>query len=740
MRSHHTGGPPPGHRASTVASQIRAAVVGLLAAGVLAVALAGAPVALVVAGSQYLPASVPSVDEAMAALSRPDDGSLFLAMLVVVGWLAWATLTISVIVEVAARLRGVRVPALPAMRLQQRMAGALVGAVIAAFAAPAVASAAPMTATVTAVADQTPGPSTSTEVTQEDDEAAPRDAAQTAPPASRIYTVQPGDSLWSVAERELGDGQRFRELAAINQERVQPGGASLAGTDNWLYPGWQLELPPVAATPTPDGDAATHTVQPGDTLAEVADRTLGDPARWPEIYEATRGTVQPDGGQLSDPDLIRPGWVLSVPTAVVTATPAEATAPLTAEAAEMPPDPAPEPVLQPEPGPDPASDPVGGSAARHISGPAADAADMAGADEAFPLRSAAGMSSLAAAGLLALLGARRRNQHRRRAHGAAVMLPAGESADFESDLRAAADPMSVAEVDAALRTLGQHLATTGAPVPGLRAARVAPEGLDLFFDSPMHEGPPGWQPGEGGTVWAVPTGVLAAIDGLTAEPAAPPADVPSPYPALVTLGQDDGGHVLVNLEHIGLLGVTGDPEAARGVVAALVLELATSRWADDLTLTLVGDWPEMEEVLATGRIRYVPSVHRILDEVESRAAADRAALLADRLPDVASARVRGMAPDTWTPEVLILAGEISGYDARRLHDIVATTPRLAVCAVALGTGPGEWHVDVTPPADPGDPPRLVLEPVGLDLIAQHVDDGALHRFLQVVQVTDVVRR
>lgn len=46
-------------------------------------------------------------------------------------------------------------------------------------------------------------------------------AAKGAAPAGRSYRVQSGDSLWRIAERELGDGDRWREIAALNP-RMNP--------------------------------------------------------------------------------------------------------------------------------------------------------------------------------------------------------------------------------------------------------------------------------------------------------------------------------------------------------------------------------------------------------------------------------------------------------------------------------------------------------------------------------------
>ena len=47
-----------------------------------------------------------------------------------------------------------------------------------------------------------------------------------------VVVVKSGDSLWAIAERELGDGSRYRELQQLN---------GLAGT--MIYPGQVLKLP-----------------------------------------------------------------------------------------------------------------------------------------------------------------------------------------------------------------------------------------------------------------------------------------------------------------------------------------------------------------------------------------------------------------------------------------------------------------------------------------------------------------
>ncbi|MBS2545493.1 LysM peptidoglycan-binding domain-containing protein [Catenulispora sp. NL8] len=63
-----------------------------------------------------------------------------------------------------------------------------------------------------------------------------------------------------------------------------------------------------------------HVVRSGDTLWDIAKLHLGDPERWHDIYRLNAGRTQPDGGALSDPQMILPGWRLRLPDNVVAPT------------------------------------------------------------------------------------------------------------------------------------------------------------------------------------------------------------------------------------------------------------------------------------------------------------------------------------------------------------------------------------------------------------------------------------
>jgi nucleoid-associated protein YgaU len=78
-----------------------------------------------------------------------------------------------------------------------------------------------------------------------------------------------------------------------------------------------VPLAPAIGAPAPRVHAGpiapVYLVRGGDTLWSIAARSLGDPFRWPELWRANAGKRMPDGARFVDPDLIRPGWRLTVP-------------------------------------------------------------------------------------------------------------------------------------------------------------------------------------------------------------------------------------------------------------------------------------------------------------------------------------------------------------------------------------------------------------------------------------------
>jgi nucleoid-associated protein YgaU len=53
--------------------------------------------------------------------------------------------------------------------------------------------------------------------------------------AQRVYTVQPGDTLWAVAQKHLGAGADWTQLYTLNR-------ATIGGNPDVIHPGEKLNL------------------------------------------------------------------------------------------------------------------------------------------------------------------------------------------------------------------------------------------------------------------------------------------------------------------------------------------------------------------------------------------------------------------------------------------------------------------------------------------------------------------
>jgi nucleoid-associated protein YgaU len=119
--------------------------------------------------------------------------------------------------------------------------------------------------------------------------------------AQKIVSVQPGDSLWKLAKQNLGRGNRWRELLAVNPIIANP---------NQIRAGVQLSLPNVAVSPVASLGAeanasTTIKVRKGDTLWALAKSHLGRSSAWPCL-----ATANPS---LGDPNRIYENQELLVP-------------------------------------------------------------------------------------------------------------------------------------------------------------------------------------------------------------------------------------------------------------------------------------------------------------------------------------------------------------------------------------------------------------------------------------------
>ncbi|MFD7708575.1 hypothetical protein [Streptomyces sp. NPDC059786] len=301
-------------------TRVLRAVLSLL---VLAVTVAGLPLLLAWVTPVIWAATH---DDLTHLLDRPDTGGVLLLLLTGVGWIGWAQFTLCTIRELFAQVRGLTWQAPRGMGASQRAAALLVGSILvllpthSALASDAQAAIATTAARVPGQA-QTPSQATATGQAQP--------AAASAPTTKTTYTVResrPAESLWGIAEEELGDGERWHQIAALNEGRTMTDG-TVFRANSFLQPGWQLQMP----DPSPEGgglraqqggsapaagETGEHvvTVRSGDYLSKIAERELGDGDEWPQLFRASRGKDQPhDLPAITDPNVIYAGQQVTVP-------------------------------------------------------------------------------------------------------------------------------------------------------------------------------------------------------------------------------------------------------------------------------------------------------------------------------------------------------------------------------------------------------------------------------------------
>lgn len=651
----------------------RLAAVGSLL--VLLALLIGLPAALALLVGWPLPDHVLTGSELSDAARSPITDTMVVNALACVFWLAWLQIVVCTVIEVRAAVTGVGVPrSVPLAGVTQHLTRKLVSSVLLLATATAVLS--PATAAVTrAVLGD--GPQTSVSAAATVDTA----ISQQAPPTS---------------DRSGPD--------VVPMVKASPAAAADA-----TRPAGELVGRKVLVVAPPDG---RHHM----SLWEIAENHLGDGLRYKEIFQLNDGRTQPAGGTLAKARLIQPGWQLLMPDDAVgvpvVAAPAAhgslvapAVTTTTGAAAEAP-------GL-------PASAPVPATASATVAATSSTDTALVSAQTQSPLVSVLALAEagLLSAGLLAGLRTLRTVQRRRRGDGERVPTPTEELVRAEIALRVGETPETVRELDRTLRLLSVRQSAAGGALPDVVAAIVYPESLRLVLAEPQRPVPApfvGTDPL--GSGWYAPR---AASDD-------PWPSALSPYPALVSVGGDDeGSHLLVDLEAVGVLGLSGPRRQTDAALRALAVELATSGWADHLTLTLVGFGAGLVP-LRPSRVRHVATLAEALPRLEARVQA--LAPHGDGPQGVLRSRTGDH--DPVMPEIVLIAEQDApaAEDLQRLRALTRDLRRRSGLAVVTSEDvpDGSWQLRLT--ADG----MATAQPLGAAVRSRALDDDTWQAVLALV--------
>ncbi len=437
------------------------------------------------------------------------------------------------------------------------------------------------------------------------------------PDAAASYTVQRGDSVFSIAGTFADhDEQRTLDIANqildLNLDTTMPDGQRFSNPA-YIEPGWVLRLPAGFSAPAavpvalpsqlrgvdsaPEADAAAHDVHvvvPGDTLWDIAEEQYGSGTSWPRIWEENAGDDMGGGRTFDDPDLILPGWQLELPddesdaispsSADMSATDVSAP-PL--EAAPPPLEAAPPPLeaahneAPVEPSTRPTSLPITSTSTGNTSSTTTvvpGTGDISSRDEPPGRTSAPDAPSpirlehaaMLAAGILMLVGVRRRQRLRAATPRSRVPEPRPDVVDTELLLRRIDPGERAARIDVACRSAAFALVDTEVQIV---VVQVSPDGeIDLTLSGDAIAPPP-WN--GTGNVWHLAAGVPIELLVESAR------RVGMPCVAFAQLGIDDtGSDVLVDLEACGTLAIDAQPTQGDAVVRGIAAGLATSMYAE----------------------------------------------------------------------------------------------------------------------------------------------------------------
>lgn len=144
------------------------------------------------------------------------------------------------------------------------------------------------------------------------------------------HHVSPGESLTAISRKYYGNDSMVKQLAALNditdpneikegmRLRIPANAPQLvasshtqrlqAATADRPTTNTNTQTPPVQQPATTPANVKTYTVKAGDTLGEIALKTMGTSRKWQKLYEYNKDV-------LKDPNHVESGTVLKIPPA-----------------------------------------------------------------------------------------------------------------------------------------------------------------------------------------------------------------------------------------------------------------------------------------------------------------------------------------------------------------------------------------------------------------------------------------
>jgi DNA-binding SARP family transcriptional activator len=448
-----------------------------------------------------------------------------MSALAIIAWVAWVACCAQLIRAVTHHVRRGHVGLPDGAPLTDRIAARIAVGILAVttFGVPAMVAGTSSAATVNAVTQTHIAPPLVH---------LPLSAAPAPTPRTASYVVRPGDSLWTIAVTQLGDGADWTTIAALNLGRTMPDGRRFVDP-SLIHSGWDLVLPSIVAAPETAATLGTSAVPSTGSAPVTPTQPAAD-----DTPNAASASTAPTAPSVADP----PGT-----KAASTATPA-------------PPDRVPS------------------SADTGSTIPAG--ASMTPADPEHHRASSLPELTVLGLGAIGCAALARRSRHRRLLRQFAgspqpsAPEPSESAVDTDVLLQRFAHLPALSALERANSRLGRELlvksSDSGDPV--VRAICVGHFGVDFWLADAGQAPPGGFELVEGGRAWRLPHHELDD------------EDEDSPYfPIVLVIGDDVDGTWLLPLRPGTVLPVLG-PAAEDLCRAARRVQEAWS-WSDLVHLT-----------------------------------------------------------------------------------------------------------------------------------------------------------
>lgn len=729
-----------------MAERLVAFVRGLSSLVALTILVAGPPVALTVFVGWPLPEGIPTLDELTIGARSGIDPTVIIKTLAVIGWLAWAQIALSVLIETAALIRRTPAPHLPVMPGLQLGAGRLLAGAALLFASltPTRPAVVPLVAT-TPITDVAPEHAPSIVRPSTVPAATPIQDTTASSTATVSYRVERHDSWWQIAENSLGDGLAWQQIRALNTGRTMPDGTTITPTTEILLEGWNLLVPgnpdhaPPDALTVPPADVV---VEPGDNLWDLAEDHLEEAidrqAANAEITPYWLDVIDENRPRLHDPanpSLIHPGQRLHLPAHDQGAEPTldETAAPPTAhpepESSAPPTDEAGSPALPDDAATATPSTTTPGTTASAApptttpSEPEDPSEKLTDEGDVAPIAGALGTAgTLLAVGLSAAVLRRRRRREQHLLPGTSPPDPPEALDELRTELNRRADTDHIETLGHAMAAIATALARHRDDARA-RIVQASSEHIEVYLSQPVLPAPDGWRPEASGSAWVLD-------DPAILDPNAHPPGAPT-HPLLVSIGRVDAeGQLYLDLEAEGLINLHGPADAVAGFLRSVLMELAVSPFASGAGIYLCGDIPGTPEPRPDRTIR-VDSWDAVADSALAWAQQTRDLQATQRWATPPAGRCDSDLPGDLAPLVVVVGEQ---PDDERFDALCTTISESIVPVVVIGAGTTIEGATTIQLSDH----QLHIPALGLTCTAQKISAETAHDAGELLAVSEQI--